>query len=167
MLSRNFQTLSKSDLKLRDTEKLLYAISTFTNILRELTPLANKHGIEGNLYYSDVIPKIYQRLGDRRLTWFLSSISEEEPNEKETLLKHLKFLEKEETSAAKTDHQQFKEWQSRSIIKIIQKQREEGIILLTQPQRTTLSHLWWISQIFRAYCNFWSWRFKDNPIFHL
>ena len=96
MLSRKLQTLSKSDLKLRDPEKLIYAISTFTNILRELILLANKHGIEANLYYGDALPKIYQQLGDKRLTRFLSSISEEEPNQKETWQKLLKFLEKEE-----------------------------------------------------------------------
>ena len=96
MLSRKLRTLSKSDLKLRDPEKLIYAISTFTNILCELILLANKPGIEADLYYGDALSKIYQQLGDRRLTRFLSSISEEEPNEKETWQKILKFLEKEE-----------------------------------------------------------------------
>ena len=114
MLSRKLQTLSKSDLKLRDPEKLIYAISTFNNILRELILLANKHGIEANLYYGDALPKIYQQLGDRRLTRFLSSISEEEPNEKETWQKLLKLLEKEE-----------KLQQQKLIIKITQQQSEE------------------------------------------
>ena len=49
--------------------------------------------------------------------------------------------ERRETSAAKTDNQQFKERQSRSTIKIIQ-QRKEGIILFAQAQGTTFSHLW-------------------------
>ena len=51
-----------------DPEKLMYAISTFTNIVRELALLANKHGIEANLYYGDALPNIYQQLADRRLT---------------------------------------------------------------------------------------------------
>ena len=95
-LSSKLQTLSKSHLKSRDPEKVIYAISTFTNILHELILLASKHGIEANLYYEDALPKIYQQLGDRRLTRFLSSISEEEPNEKETWQKLLKSLKKEE-----------------------------------------------------------------------
>ena len=48
------------------------------------------------MYYGDAIPKIYQQLGDRRLTRFLLIISEEEPNEKEKWQRLLKFLEKEE-----------------------------------------------------------------------
>ena len=76
MLSRKLQILWKSDLKSRDPEKLIYAISIFTNILCELILLASKHGIEANLYYSDALPKIYQQ--------------------KETWQKLLKFLEKEE-----------------------------------------------------------------------
>ena len=50
--------------------------------------------------------------------------------------------ERRKTSAAKTDHQQLKERQSRSIIRIIQQHREERIILFNQAQQTTLSHLW-------------------------
>ena len=60
MLSRKLQILLRSDLKSMDPEKLIYAISIFTNILCELILLASKHGIEANLYYSDALPKIYQ-----------------------------------------------------------------------------------------------------------
>jgi len=97
MLSRKIQTLSRSDLtRSRDPEKLVYAISKFTNILREVMLLAKQHKIEENLYYGDALSKIYQQLGDGRLTRFLSSISDEEPNEKQTWERLLTFLEKEE-----------------------------------------------------------------------
>ena len=58
--------------------------------------LAYQHGIEQNLYYGDSLPKIYQQLGDARLTRFLSRIANEEPTPKKTLEKLLTFLEKEE-----------------------------------------------------------------------
>ena len=97
LLTKKLQTLAKCDLvKSRDPEKLVYAISTFTNILRETIQLAEKHKIEENLYYGDALSKIYQQLGDWRLTRFLTSIADDVPNEKETWRRLLIFLEKEE-----------------------------------------------------------------------
>ena len=97
LLSKKLQTLSKSDLtKTRDPEKLVYAISSLANMLREVMSLAKQHKIESNLYYGDALQRIYQLLGDGRLTRFLSSTAEEELNEKQTWEKLLKFLEKEE-----------------------------------------------------------------------
>ena len=97
MLTRKLQTLSKSDLaKTRDPEKLVYTISKFTNILREVMLLAKQHNIEANLYYGDALSKIYQQLGDNRLTRFLSNTADEELDEKQTWERLLAFLEKEE-----------------------------------------------------------------------
>ena len=97
MLSKKLQTLSRSDLtKIRDPEKLVYAISKFTSIIREAILLAKQHGIEDNLYYGDSLSKIYQQLGDGRLTRFLASIADEEPTEEDTWDRLLTFLEKEE-----------------------------------------------------------------------
>ena len=97
MLTRKLQTLSKSDLaKTKDPEKLFYTISKFTNILREVMLLAKQHNIEANLYYGDALSKIYQQLGDNRLTRFLSNTADEELDEKQTWERLLSFLEKEE-----------------------------------------------------------------------
>ena len=97
MLSRKLQSIFKSDIsKSRDPHKLVLALSKYSNTIREVMLLASQHGIEENLYYGDSLPKIYQQLGDARLTRFLSSISDEEPTAKKTWEKLLTFLEKEE-----------------------------------------------------------------------
>ena len=97
MLAKKLQTLCKSELtRSRDPEKLVYALSKFTNIIREIMQLAAQHKIEENLYFGDSLPRIYQQLGDGRLTRFLSSIADEELSEKKTWQRLLTFLEKEE-----------------------------------------------------------------------
>ena len=97
MMSRKLQSLSKFDLaRTRDPDKLVHSLSKFTNTLREVTTLAKQHKIEDNLYYGDSLCKIYQELGDSRLTRFLNSISEEQPDERQTWDMLIKFLEREE-----------------------------------------------------------------------
>ena len=97
MLCKKLQTLSKTDItRTRDPEKLVYTISKFSNIIREVMQLAKQHNIEDNLFYGDTLSKIYQQLGDRRLTRFLSNIADDDLSEKETWENLLHFLEKEE-----------------------------------------------------------------------
>ena len=96
MLSRKLQTLFKVDIKSRDPQKLVIALSKYTNTIREVMLLAHQYRIEENLYYGDSLQKIYQQLGDSRLTRFLSSIADEEPTVRKTWEKLLTFLEKEE-----------------------------------------------------------------------
>ncbi|XP_066911762.1 uncharacterized protein [Clytia hemisphaerica] len=97
MLMKKIQVLTKSDLsKIRDPEKLVVAISSFTNMLREVMSMAKRHKIEPNLYYSETLTTIYAHLGDARLTRFLSSINDDQPDEKGTWERLLKFLEREE-----------------------------------------------------------------------
>ena len=76
--------LSKTDItKTRDPEKLAHPLSKFTNLIRELVSLAKQYKIEDIFYYGDVLPKIYQQLGDGRMTRFLSTI-DDDPSERET-----------------------------------------------------------------------------------
>ena len=98
MLMKKIQSLSKTDLsKIRDPEKLVVALSSLTNMLREVMDMAKKHNIESNLYYGETLNIIYTHLGDARLTRFLASINEDQPDEKETWQRLLKFLEREES----------------------------------------------------------------------
>ena len=96
MLFKKLQTLSKTDTtKTRDPEKLVHTLSKFTNLIRELVSLTKQYKIEDNLYYADALPKIYQQLGDGRMTRFLSTI-DDDPSERETWQRLLTFLDKEE-----------------------------------------------------------------------
>ena len=96
MLFKELQMLSKTDItKTRDPEKLAHPLSKFTNLIRELVSLAKQYKIEDIFYYGDVLPKIYQQLGDGRMTRFLSTI-DDDPSERETWQRLLTFLDKEE-----------------------------------------------------------------------
>ena len=64
MLSRKLQSW--------DPQKLVIALSKYTNTIREVMLLAHQHRIEENLYCGNSLPKIYQQLGDSRLTRFTS-----------------------------------------------------------------------------------------------
>ena len=96
MLFKELQMLSKTDItKTRDPEKLAHTLSKFTNLIGELVSLAKQYKIEDIFYYGDVLPKIYQQLGDGRMTRFLSTI-DDDPSERETWQRLLTFLDKEE-----------------------------------------------------------------------
>ena len=58
--------------------------------------LAKDHHIEENLFYGDGLDRIYNIIGDARLTRWLSSVTEEDLSPKETWLKFIAFLEKEQ-----------------------------------------------------------------------
>lgn len=116
MLSKKLQLLTKTDLsKIKDPAKLVIAISSLTNMLREIMTMAKRHNIESNLYYGDTLPNVYAHLGDGRLTRFLSSITDDKPDEKETWQCLLKFLEREENLQ-----------QQKSTINNLKTERKEG-----------------------------------------
>ena len=97
LLTKKLQTLNKFDItKSRDPEKLVVALSKFSNIIREVMQLANKHKIEDNLYFGESLQRIYLQLGENRLTRFLSSISDDDLSPKQTWERLLTFLRKEE-----------------------------------------------------------------------
>ena len=84
MLIKEIQTLTNLDLtRTRDPEKLVFILSVICNTIKDIMTLAVKHGIEDNLYYADSLQRIYQYLGDDRLTNFLTSVADDDPSEKE------------------------------------------------------------------------------------
>ena len=81
--------------KIKDTERLKEGLIAIINAMSDLMKLAQKHNIENVLYYGEAINIIYSILGDVRLTKWLTKISEEEFDEKETWIKLIEYLEKE------------------------------------------------------------------------
>ena len=81
--------------KFKDPEKLIDGISSITNIMKDLIKLASDHGIEQRLYCGDGIERIYDLLGDTRLTRWFADISEKSLSDEELWNYLLKFLEKE------------------------------------------------------------------------
>ena len=54
--------------KLKDSEKMLEALSKKINFMKDLEHLAYEHNIQARLYSGDGIDRIYQLLGDNRVT---------------------------------------------------------------------------------------------------
>ena len=82
-------------MEFKDPEKLIDGISSITNIMKDLIKLASDHGIEQRLYCGDGIERIYDLLGDTRLTRWFADISEKSLSDEELWNYLLKFLEKE------------------------------------------------------------------------
>ena len=57
--------------KLQDPDKLVEALSQIINTMKYLQRLASEHGIESLLYRGNGIERIYQFLGDNRVTRWL------------------------------------------------------------------------------------------------
>ena len=64
--------------KIRDQEKLVDALSKIINLMRDLYQLAEQHNIKSRLYSGDRLERIYQMMGDRRVTRWLSTNCEVE-----------------------------------------------------------------------------------------
>ena len=96
MIRKKLQSLLKIDLtRTRDNERTLTGLSKLTNAIHDIIKLAKTHNIEERLYFGDGLTKVYQLIGDKRVTRFLSSIYEDNLNEKQTWQRLLLFLEKE------------------------------------------------------------------------
>ena len=63
--------------KIKEPEKLMESLSRIKNLMKDVTKLAVKYHIENQLYYSDSIHKIYQLLGEKKVTKLLMKISDE------------------------------------------------------------------------------------------
>ena len=70
--------------KLKDPDKLVEALSRIINTVKYLQRLASEHGIESRLYSGNGIERIYQLLGNNRVTRWLSVMCGESYND-ETL----------------------------------------------------------------------------------
>ena len=64
--------------KIRDQEKLVDALSKIISMMRDLYQLAEQHNIKSRLYSGDRLERIYQMMGDRRVTRWLSTNCEVE-----------------------------------------------------------------------------------------
>ena len=54
--------------KIRDQEKLIDALNKIINMMRELYQLPEQHTIKSRLYSGDGLERIYQMMGDSRVT---------------------------------------------------------------------------------------------------
>ena len=70
--------------KIRDQEKLVDALSKIMNMMRELHQLVEQHNIKSKLYSGHRLERIYQMMGDSRVTRWLSTIYEVEYNDEQT-----------------------------------------------------------------------------------
>ena len=64
-------------LKLKDTVRVVAALSQIINTVKDLQRLASEHHIESKLYSGDGFQYIYQLLGDNQVTRWLSKLCEE------------------------------------------------------------------------------------------
>eukprot|EP00794_Sanderia_malayensis_P012202 gene12202-13458_t len=76
-------------------DSLAHALSKIVNMMKEVMLLAETHKIEEYLYFGDGIQRIYAHLGDSLLSKWLSN-SDETDSPKDTWLKLVEFLEKEQ-----------------------------------------------------------------------
>ena len=63
--------------KVNDLDKLAEALSWITNTMKDLERIASEHGIESKLYSSNGIERIYQCLGNNRVTRWGESYDDE------------------------------------------------------------------------------------------
>ena len=63
-------------LKLKDTERVVAALSQIIITMKDLQRLTSEHHIESKLYSGDGLERIYQLLGDNRVTRWLSKLRE-------------------------------------------------------------------------------------------
>ena len=79
----------------RQKKKLVDALSKIINMIRELYQLAEQHNIKSRLYSGDRLERIYQMMGDSRVTRWLSTICEVEYNDEQTWHHLVEFLERD------------------------------------------------------------------------
>ena len=79
--------------KLKDTERVVAALSQIINTMKDLQRLASEHHIESKLYSEDGLGRIYQLLDDNRVTRWLSKLCEETYDDHEQWMKLIEFLE--------------------------------------------------------------------------
>ena len=81
--------------KLKDTERVVAALSQIINKMKDLQCLASEHHIKSKLYSGDGLEHIYQLLGNNRVIRWLSKLCEETYDDHEQWMKLIEFLEKD------------------------------------------------------------------------
>ena len=71
------------------------ALSQIINIMKDLQRLASEHHIESKLYSGDGLERIYQLLGDNRVTGWLLKLFEETYDDQKQWMKFIEFVEKD------------------------------------------------------------------------
>ena len=71
------------------------ALSQIINTMKDLQRLASEHHIESKLYSGDGLERIYQLLGDNRVTRWLSKLCQETYDDLEQWMKLKEFLKKD------------------------------------------------------------------------
>ena len=97
MLNKKLADLSNSGhlWRIKDLEKLIEGISKIINSMKDMIKLAGEHHIEQSLYHGDGLERIYNLLGDSRLTRWFSDVTEKNLREPELWVHLISFLEKE------------------------------------------------------------------------
>ena len=81
--------------KIKDIEKLKMALMSLINGMSDLMSLAKYHDIEGKLYFGDGIDKIYELMGDFRVTKWLTNTCDMNLDGEQLWKELISFLEKE------------------------------------------------------------------------
>ena len=97
LLNNKLSAVTKmgSSLKAKDPEQLKGGLIMVINAMNDLIELAEKHNIQNKLYYGEGLNMIYKVLGEGRLHRWLTSIVEENLEERELWTRLIKFLEKD------------------------------------------------------------------------
>ena len=94
LLENKLQEIVKMDeiWKIRDKEKLVHTLSKLVSVMLELRTLAEKHGIENELYYGGGIQKVYKIVGHIYSNRFIRKYSGTKPSKKDCWNNLVEFL---------------------------------------------------------------------------
>ena len=96
MLAKKINELSSIEniSKIKDTSKVIDALSGIINLMKDLLQLSKRHKIENHLFYGEGFDKIYRMMGDSRLNRWLA-LQEDLIAGEELWLALITFLEKD------------------------------------------------------------------------
>ena len=79
ILQKKINQLTSSSLiqRSKDTESTIESMNKIINLINDITTLGKEHHIENHVYYGGTINKIYNLLGDARLTRWLGQVSKD------------------------------------------------------------------------------------------
>ena len=80
---------------MKQSEKVTDALAKVVNLMKDLMKLAKQQNTEEKLYHGEGLQQIYKLLGDGRVTRWLSTICNEQLEDKKVWEKLILFLEKE------------------------------------------------------------------------
>ena len=81
--------------KLKQPEKVADALAKVVNLMKDLIKLPKQHNIEEKLYHGEGLQQMWKCLGDGRVTRWLSTICDEQFEDRTVWEKLILFLKKE------------------------------------------------------------------------